>query len=126
MSFKDYARNRASASENITEGKYMIPLSDLIAKMNGVTVYDFMFGKMKESGEEYCIILPKELPDNYFFASSVLRSWIKEYMQDAFNGSLASAREACKAEGGWKFAVCSKRSAKSGKQYYAWTPIIDD
>ena len=34
MSFKDYARNRASASENITEGKYMIPLSDLVAKMD--------------------------------------------------------------------------------------------
>lgn len=126
MSFTDYARNRQSASENITEGKYMIPLVDLVGKFPVVTVYDFMFGKMKESGDEYCIVLPKELPDNYFFASSVLRAWIKEYMQDVCNGSLAQARENCKAEGGWKFAVNSKRSAKSGKNYYAWTPVIDD
>lgn len=125
MNFKDYARNRASASENITEGKYMIPLSDLISKTNTITVIDFMFGKMKETGEEYCIIIPKELPENYFFASSVLRAWLKEYMQDACNGSLAQARQACKVDGGWKFAVCSKRSAKSGKQYYAWNPIVD-
>lgn len=124
MSFADYHRNKQANQNSITEGKTQIKMAELAQKCNVVTITDFSFGKSKETGEDYCICLCKELPGNYFFASSVLREDLAQFIADEFGNSIAKAKGMLIAEGGWPYALKLLKS-KNGRDYYSWTAIIN-
>lgn len=122
MTFKQFYANKKANRDNLSEGRTQIPMSELVMRINNVTITDFSFGKTKD-GAYYCICLCKELPDRYFFASSVLYDSLREFIAECYNNSVSDAKAAVKAEGGWPYSVSSQRS-RSGKNYYAWSPIF--
>ena len=123
MSFADYHRNKQANQNSITEGKTQIKMAELAQICSVVTITDFSFGKSKETGEDYCICLCKELPDKYFFASSVLREDLAQFIADEFDNSIAKAKGLLIAEGGWPYSLKLLKS-KNGRDYYSWTAII--
>lgn len=124
MTFKDYQKNKQVNRDSITNGKESIKLSDLVNQTNTVTITDFAYGIASETGKEYMVCTFSEMPDRFFFASTLLMKDIKAFVNDCFAGSLVLAKESIKAEGGWKYAF-SARTTKEGRPFYAWDPITD-
>lgn len=124
MTFKDYQKNKQVNRDSITDGKESIKLSELVTKLNVVTITDFAYGTAQETGKEYMVCCFAEMPDKFFFASSLLIKDIKAFINDCYAGSVVLAKESIKAEGGWKYAV-ALRTTKEGRPFYAWDPITD-
>lgn len=124
MTFADYHKNKKSTGNRLTADREQIKMAELASSTTTVTITDFSFGKSAETGEPYCICVCKELPDRYFFASSVLREDLNQFIADEFNGSYAAAQGQCIAEGGWAYNLHLAKSAK-GRDYYSWTAISE-
>ena len=127
MTFADYARKTLSTPNSITEGREKIKVEqilELIEKkmIDHLTITDFHIG-LDQNREEYVICIAKELPDKFFFASSVLHKWLNNYIIDVCDGDIQQARFNMGEEGGFPFRLTLNKS-NSGRNYYGWTPAV--
>lgn len=123
MSFKDFARKTNTNTGSITAGKEKIKMEDLVNRLDKITITDFVIGWDAER-KEYCICTCKELPGNYFFASTILHNWINDYIAKCCDGDIGQAQNEIMLDGGWPFSVHVTTSRK-GNPYYSWVPVTD-
>lgn len=122
MSFNYYVRKTQVSKGSITSGREKIKMEELVSRFDTITITDFVIGLDVER-KEYCICTCKELPGNYFFASTILHKWINDYIQNGCDGDIGTAQNEIQLDGGWPFTVHVVTSRK-GNPYYSWVPII--